>query len=396
MSMRGEIIDIFVSSPGDVSKYRDSILSIVQSWNQRNAKSRGVFFNCIRWEDLVAPDIGESSQDVINQQIGDDYDIFLGVMWSRFGSKTANFESGTQEEFDRALGRHISGDSVKLSFLFCTADIPQKQLDGNQYANVQRFKKEIQEAGCLTRDFFDDASLVNAVNIILDRFANSWIIVDQSSAKKSSHLIVRRKSVALADVSSAGSDEDDDDDGVLDVAERFSQHIENFVGSMSQWVENFNSVSAATQEATEGLSQASAIGKPEGSQVRQIIKPMTDKMEDFADWCENKIVDLEKVTQDLTSDTLKMFELSKDFNEENADIEKAIQSLAELIETISSSNQATSNFVESLESLPRLDKKMNKACRRLVLVHKRLIAQNEVMRENMALGLNDLQQRLQA
>jgi DNA repair ATPase RecN len=136
------------------------------------------------------------------------------------------------------------------------------------------------------------------------------------------------------------------------------------------------------------------LGKPESSIVRAIIQPMTEKMDEFAGWCENEIADLERVTSELTTDTLKLFELSRDFDEPEGDIRSAISSLSKLIETISSSNQSTAEFVDSLEVLPRLDKKMNKASRRLILVHKKLIEQNQLMQDNMSLGLHDLQQRI--
>lgn len=112
------------------------IMSIVQAWNQRNGKSRALFFNCLRWEDSVAPDIGVSGQDVISDQMGFDYDIFLGVMWARFGTPTVNAQSGTEEEFDLAFQRHKSGEQIRVSFLFCTADIPHAKLDGQQFAKA--------------------------------------------------------------------------------------------------------------------------------------------------------------------------------------------------------------------------------------------------------------------
>jgi hypothetical protein len=183
---------------------------------------------------LVSPDIGDGAQEVINSQIGNEYDIFLGVMWSRYGSKTLSAESGTHEEFDRAFDRRQAGERVKLSFLFCTADIPQDQLDGMQYDNVQRFKKSLQEQGCLTRNFADDALLINAVNIILDQFANGWNKSDSDAASNPLHRSNNRQRVSPSSAD-GGIEKADDDDGLLDVSERFEEHVCNFNDTMVEW-----------------------------------------------------------------------------------------------------------------------------------------------------------------
>ena len=52
-----------------------------------------------KWEKDVFPAFGEDSQDVINKQIGTDYNIFVGIMWKKFGTPTSRAESGTEEEF---------------------------------------------------------------------------------------------------------------------------------------------------------------------------------------------------------------------------------------------------------------------------------------------------------
>ena len=56
---------------------------------------------------------------VINRQLPDDCDIFLGVMWARFGTATPRAGSGTEEEFERALTRHQANSrSVMILFYF--------------------------------------------------------------------------------------------------------------------------------------------------------------------------------------------------------------------------------------------------------------------------------------
>ena len=60
-------------------------------------------FELVMWETDTFPSIGKDAQSIINEQIGDDYDIFVGLMWTRFGTPTPRAGSGTEEEFNLAL-----------------------------------------------------------------------------------------------------------------------------------------------------------------------------------------------------------------------------------------------------------------------------------------------------
>jgi hypothetical protein len=172
MSFDAKIINIFISSPGDVIDDRCTAISSIHKWNQRNGQSRRIFFNHLIWEDLVAPDIGKSGQDVINTQVGNSYDIFLGLMWSRFGTPTTDADSGTEEEFNRAVERYHKDQVVTISFLFKNSPIPQSILYLDQYSKVQGFKKIVSDSGCLYREYSDEISLAESINIILDRASN--------------------------------------------------------------------------------------------------------------------------------------------------------------------------------------------------------------------------------
>ncbi len=52
----------------------------------------------------MRPGIAEDAQAVVNPQIGP-YDLFIGILWNRFGTPTGRAESGTREEFDQAYAR---------------------------------------------------------------------------------------------------------------------------------------------------------------------------------------------------------------------------------------------------------------------------------------------------
>ena len=55
----------------------------------------------VRWESHCNPGVGSNVQSVINEQIGPT-DIYVGIMWKRFGTPTGRAGSGTEEEFKAA------------------------------------------------------------------------------------------------------------------------------------------------------------------------------------------------------------------------------------------------------------------------------------------------------
>jgi Domain of unknown function (DUF4062) len=111
------ILRLLLSSPGDVADEREAASRAVFRFNQEEVEESGIFLKLIRWEDM-APQIGPGPQQVINDQIGE-YDLFAGIMWNRFGTPTDVAASGTEEEFQAALGSWRSRNRPWITFYFC-------------------------------------------------------------------------------------------------------------------------------------------------------------------------------------------------------------------------------------------------------------------------------------
>src|SRR5450759_4663688 len=97
MSEQVQKIRIFVASPGDVGKEREGLKDVVQELNTTIAPYKGLALELVKWETHATPNMGRA-QGVINSQLGE-YDIFVGLMWKRFGTPTGKAEYGTEEEF---------------------------------------------------------------------------------------------------------------------------------------------------------------------------------------------------------------------------------------------------------------------------------------------------------
>lgn len=155
MAKTHTILEVFVASPGDVADERRILEDVVSEFNNTWGDKHKVWLELVKWETHSRPGFGEDPQDVINKQVGDMYDIFLGIMWARFGSPTNRAESGTEEEFNRAYSRLKEVPaSVQIMFYFKDAAIPPSQIDTEQLSKVQAFKQRIaDEYGGLYAEF---------------------------------------------------------------------------------------------------------------------------------------------------------------------------------------------------------------------------------------------------
>ena len=150
------LFKVFVASPSDLAEERKILGEVIDDINRTESDAHNIILKLLKWETDSRPGFRRGGpQDVINQQIGNDYDIFLGIMWGRFGSPTPRAKSGTEEEFDLAFSRwKKSPESVEIMFYFKNAGIPPST-DLEQLKQVQKFKEKISDQGGLYYEFQD-------------------------------------------------------------------------------------------------------------------------------------------------------------------------------------------------------------------------------------------------
>jgi hypothetical protein len=149
-SSQPRTLKVFLASPGDVVDERNAFARLVRDINDVLAflaAEKHLTLELVRYETHTFPDLGRP-QEVINRQIPVDYDIFVGVMWSRCGTPTANAGSGTIEEFRRACERRKKGHLPRIMFYFCDQMIPIPDKEGlQQLAGVVEFRSELTKMG---------------------------------------------------------------------------------------------------------------------------------------------------------------------------------------------------------------------------------------------------------
>lgn len=138
-----EVIPAFLASPGDLADERADAREVVQQMNTMLGAPLGMRIELYGWEDQP-PGYGRP-QGQINPRV-DDAELFIGLLWRRWGTPSGDgFTSGFEEEYRRAIARRDGGDVQPHIWLFFK-DVEAGQLSdpGAELQKVLDFKVEVQ------------------------------------------------------------------------------------------------------------------------------------------------------------------------------------------------------------------------------------------------------------
>ena len=140
---------IFLASPSDVSKERDRVHAVANELNRTGnvADQLGLTLEVLDWRTHVAPYMGRPEDVVLQQLPVDSWDVFIGILWLRFGMPTGAidpgtgqaFDSGTEEEFTLAYHAWKKYNRPQILFYRCTRSPKLDQIDPDQYKKVKAF-----------------------------------------------------------------------------------------------------------------------------------------------------------------------------------------------------------------------------------------------------------------
>lgn len=147
MKKRARVVRVFAASPRDTAEERRIVAEVVADLNRQPGRDEGFRLDLLISEEDAYPSVGADAQDVINRQIGD-YDILIGLMSTRFGSPTGRANSGTEEEFNLALERHLQeGGRPKILFYFRDPLVRFTSIDPYQALQIRRFRERVGRLG---------------------------------------------------------------------------------------------------------------------------------------------------------------------------------------------------------------------------------------------------------
>jgi len=140
---------IFAASPSDVTNERAKLETVVDSLKPM-ADYLGLTLEVVDWR-AVVPDAGRPQQIIFDQLKPTSWDIFIGILWHRFGTspgakdKTGkDYLSGTEEEFKTAYELWKQHGKPRMVLYRCTRALPFN-VDPDQLKNVGAFFKLIED-----------------------------------------------------------------------------------------------------------------------------------------------------------------------------------------------------------------------------------------------------------
>lgn len=370
------VLTVFVASPSDVDDERTRLEEVIEELNVTWSRDLGVRLDLVRWETHAYPGIGDDAQAVINEQMPDDYDFFVGIMWCRYGTSTGRAESGTVEEFERAKARYESDPaSVKLMIYFKDAPIPPSRLDPSQLAKVNEFRESLGEEGTLYWNFTSQDHFEKLVRLHLTRQVQAWT----AQLEKPAPTDVAPRPVA-EDAQSPDQEIADDDLGILDLMEVVEDRFEQLTTIVER-------IGTATQDLGSKISQRTAEmnqlpkdaqGHVSTKTVKRLIASVASNMDEYTARMDAELPIFSKSLSDGMNALIRAASMSVDLDTNEAATEQAkegLQAIATLLEGLTTSKASSIEFRETIAALPRMTSELNRAKRGAVSVLDRLIAE---------------------
>ena len=135
-----DVLTVFIGSPGDLQDERREARKVVDRLNINVARNLGLYIELRGWEDTL---LGSGRpQARINEDLQDS-DLFIGLVWLRWGTPTGEYTSGFEEEYELAKTQREREELEEIWLFF--KDVPDDRLSdpGDQLRKVLAFKEAV-------------------------------------------------------------------------------------------------------------------------------------------------------------------------------------------------------------------------------------------------------------
>ena len=375
MPRQENVLTVFVASPRDVSDERTRLEEVIRELNTTWSRELGLRLELVRWETHAYPGIADDAQAVINEQIPDDFDLFVGIMWCRYGTPTGRSGSGTVEEFERAKARYEANPSrVKLMVYFKDEPIPPSRLDPTQLAKVNVFRDSLGDEGALYWKFNSVDHFEKLVRLHLTRQVQAW----KGQLEDSGSVGQRKLPEETAKVPDTETEEDDL--GILDLAEVFEERFQELA-----------SISERIGKATEDLgtkmtgrtAEMNALPRDsQGNVNRKVAKRFISRaaadMNQYTARLEAELPLFSDALNTGMNALVRAVTMSVDLDTDKDNAERAKEGLNAIITlrgVLTTTEESTNEFRQTVAGLPPMTSDLNKAKRGVVSVLDRLMGE---------------------
>lgn len=134
--------ELLISCPGDIQSEIDIIKGCINEFNDRFSEHLGITVLPKHWSTSAFTQSGNKPQELLNDQFVKSCDAAVSVFWTRFGTPTENYGSGTEEEIE------IMIDAGKQVFMyFSEKGVNPHEFNQEQFERIKLFKHKYKEKG---------------------------------------------------------------------------------------------------------------------------------------------------------------------------------------------------------------------------------------------------------
>lgn len=363
MSRQEHILTVFVASPDDVRDERDKLEEVIRELNETWSRTLGVRLDLVRWDTHAYPGIGTDAQAVINEQIPEDYDIFVGIMWCRYGTPTGRAGSGTVEEFECAKKRYDADPlCVGIMVYFKDEARPPSQIDPGQLAKVKEFRDSLGKKGGLYWEFTGIDAFEKLIRMHLARRVQAWkarLERSDTSAKIPSSEV---------SISEHETEEKGDDLGILDLMESFedrAEELENISERIGKAGEDLGKKMSDRTAEMEKLVRSSK-GNASRKEAKRLIARIASDMDQFTACVDAELPLLSDALNVGMNAIIQAVPMLVDLQSDGADMEQAKEGLDAIVSLRHVLEEAEESIIElraTIAAIPRLATRLNRAKR---------------------------------
>lgn len=125
-----------ISCPSDVENDINIVFEIINDINRSVGEENGIYIVPLFWKRDAIPAAGDSAQNIINHQLLDEADGVIALFWTKFGTPTDTYGSGTEEEIVKAIS-----ENKDVVLLYSKKVIAPQQINYEQLSKVETFKQ---------------------------------------------------------------------------------------------------------------------------------------------------------------------------------------------------------------------------------------------------------------
>ena len=375
-------LSVFVASPSDVEEERRCLEDVIRELNLVWAGSLGIRLELVKWETHAYPDFGDDAQSVINKQISQDYDIFLGIMWCTAGTPTGRAESGTIEEFQLAKKRHDADpNSVRLMFYFKDEQISPSLLDLKQVQRVADFRSSLGEDGALYWMFKTTDEFERVVRLHLTQHVQSWSSSHGKTAEMTAEVNKHPATESTKEEEARNQSEDADVEvGLLDLEDTIGIEMGALEEVIDRIVEATTDLGHLLEARTSEIKSINSAGPKSAARnaFRRVIARTAADMDKYVSRMDAEVPlfsgHLERGISAFTSAVPILMEFpQKDGDGDGDDRTQIWETVRSARESMSESLDTMEQFRSEVSSLPSLTTAMNRSRRATAKMLQRLV-----------------------